>query len=299
MRVCDHVTDVSVLTPSYGYGRFIGDGIRSVIQQRGLNVQHIIQDAGSKDETVDVLRSFGDRVEWTSERDLGQSDGLNMALEKATGEWVAWLNADEYYLPDGLRVLVEAGERHAADVVYGDCVTVDGKGRVIGLRPQHPFSPRILRLYGPFPDSVSVIIRRSTLGEAPWDRSLKVVMDWDLYLDLASRGASFRYVPYPVGAFRQHADQVSGQPGTPETKDVRKRHRIPSARRYRKAGAALHRIRKLAAGSYGRQFRARELRGRDLRWFSEVDGADTFGLMLDRCYGIRTGSSESRGDVDR
>ena len=286
-----------MLTPSRGYGRFIGDSIRSVIQQRGLDVQHIIQDAGSEDETLDVLRSFGDRVDWTSERDLGQSDGLNKALEKATGEWVAWLNADEYYLPDGLRVLVEAGERHDADVVYGDCITVDAKGRVIGLHPQHPFSPSILRLYGPYLDSVSVIIRRSMLGEDPWDRSLRVVMDWDLYLGLASKGASFHYVAYPVGAFRQHEGQASAQPGTPETSDVRKRHRIPSPRWYRKAGAALHRIRKLMVGSYSRQLRAKPFRGRDLRWFSEERGADTFRLMLDRCYGIRMSSSETRGDL--
>jgi Glycosyl transferase family 2 len=210
--------DVSVLTPSYEYGRFIADGIESVIQQQGLRLQHIIQDAGSGDETLEVLRSFGDRVEWASETDLGQSDGLNRALPKATGDWIAWLNADEYYLPDGLRVLVEEGERSGADVVYGDCVTVDREGRVIGLRPQHPFSRLILRLYGPFPESVSLIIRRTSLGEDPWDPSLRTVMDWDLYLGLAAEGASFHYVPYPIGAFRQHDSQASDRGGRDEAR---------------------------------------------------------------------------------
>jgi glycosyltransferase involved in cell wall biosynthesis len=123
--------DVSVLTPSYEYGRFIADGIESVIQQRGLRLQCIIQDAGSGDETLEVLQSLGHRVERASETDLGKSDGLNRALAKATGDWIAWLNADEYYLPDGLRVLVEEGDTSGADVVYGDCVTVDREGRVI------------------------------------------------------------------------------------------------------------------------------------------------------------------------
>ena len=63
----NRVTDVSVLTPSFGYGRFIADGIESVIRQRGVNLEHIVQDAGSDDETLDVLRSFDDRVQWTSE----------------------------------------------------------------------------------------------------------------------------------------------------------------------------------------------------------------------------------------
>jgi glycosyltransferase involved in cell wall biosynthesis len=92
--------DVSVLTPSYEYGRFIADGIESVIQQRGLRLQCIIQDAGSGDETLEVLQSLGYRVEWASETDLGRSDGLYGALAKPTGDWIAWLNADEYYLPD-------------------------------------------------------------------------------------------------------------------------------------------------------------------------------------------------------
>jgi glycosyltransferase involved in cell wall biosynthesis len=279
--------DVSVLTPSYQYGRFIADGIESVIQQRGLRLQHIIQDAGSDDETLDVLRSFDDRVEWSSEHDLGQSDGLNKALTRATGDWVAWLNADEYYLPDGLRVLIEEGERVGADVVYGDSIAIDADGKVLDLRPQHPFSSLILRLYGPFPDSVSVIIRRSILDENPWDPSLRVLMDWDLYLGLASKGASFRYVAYPVGAFRQHPDQASGRPGKPEAIDVREGHRIPSARWLRKAGKAFHRIRKLTSGSYVRQLRARPLRGRDLRWFDSKDGVESFQALLDRCYGLR------------
>jgi glycosyltransferase involved in cell wall biosynthesis len=132
--------DVSVLTPSYEYGRFIAHGIESVIQQRGLRLQHIVQVADSGDETLEVLRSFGDRVEWASETDLGQSDGLNRALPKATGDWIAWLNTEESYRPDGLRVLVEESERSGGDVVYGDCVTPDRGGQVIGLRPQQPFS---------------------------------------------------------------------------------------------------------------------------------------------------------------
>jgi glycosyltransferase involved in cell wall biosynthesis len=279
------VTNVSVLTPSYGYGRFIADGIESVIRQEGLHLQHIVQDAGSNDETLDVLRSFGDRVEWKSERDMGQSDGLNKALVKAAGDWVAWLNADEYYLPDGLRVLVEEGEKLGADVVYGDSIAIDSDSKMLNLRPQHPFSPLILRLYGPFLDSVSVIVRRSILDEDPWDTSLRVVMDWDLYLDLASKGASFHYVAYPVGAFRQHPDQASAQPGAPETIVVRERHRIPSARWPRKVGRALHGVRKLAAGSYRRQRRARPYWGHDLRWFDNKDSAETFQALLDRCYG--------------
>ena len=244
--------DVSVLTPSYRYGRFIGDCIESVMHD-GLATEHIVQDGGSEDDTVDLLRAFGDRVVWTSERDQGQSDALNKALAKASGRWIAWLNADEYYFPGGLETLIAEGEERGVDVVYGDCITVDGEGRMLELRPEHPFSPSILRWYGPFLPSTSFIVRRSTLGEEPWDRTLRIVMDWDLYLSLLSKGASFHHVPYPVGAYRVHEDQVSLGPGSPETTVVRQRYGIPTARPYRRVGTVIHRMGKLITGAYVKQ----------------------------------------------
>ena len=278
--------DVSVLTPSFGYGRFIADCLDSVIQQDGIEAEHLVEDGASQDETVDLLRSYGDRVIWTSEPDRGQSDALNKALAKAAGRWVAWLNADEYYLPSSLRTLIETGDRLGVDLVYGDSVTVDREGMMLGLRPEHAFSPSILRLYGPFPASVSMIVRREALGTtAPWDRLLKVVMDWDLYLGLLARGASFHHVKYPVGAFRRHEGQMSARPGSPETTVVRQRYGIPAGKLYRRIGTAHHRARKLAGGSYVRQIRGNAFRGRDLRWFRDEGGKETFLELLDACYG--------------
>lgn len=276
--------DVSVLTPSYGYGRFIADSIESVIRQDGMRIEHIVQDGGSEDETLDVLRSFGDHIVWTSEPDQGQSDALNKALAKATGRWVAWLNADEYYLPGGLARLIHEGDRSGADVVYGDAIDVDHEGKLIRLRAQHPFSPLILRWYGTFP-SVSFIVRRDVLGQHPWDPAIRVVMDWELFLGLLRKGAAFRHLAYPVGAYRRHEDQVSVGPGSRETTEVRERYGIPTPRVYRRSGTALHRLYKLVAGTYVRQLRARRFRGIDLRWFQEGVGSGPFEELRDRCYG--------------
>ena len=284
--------DVSVLTPSYGYGRFITDSIESVIQQDGLRIEHIVQDGGSSDETLDVLRSYGDRIVWTSEPDEGQSDALNKALAKAAGRWVAWLNADEYFLPGGLASLIREAERSRADVIYGDAIDVDHEGKMLQLRAQHPFSPLILRWFGTFP-SVSLIVRREILGNHPWDPALKVIMDWELFLGLLDRGAAFRHLAYPVGAFRRHRDQVSAGPGSLETTIVRERYGISTRRAYRRMGKALHRVYKLVAGTYVRQVRARRFRGTDLRWFKESVGSAPFDAVLDRCYGRSIDSQDS------
>jgi glycosyltransferase involved in cell wall biosynthesis len=286
--------DVSVLTPSYQYGHFIEDAIRSVLDQSGPSVQLVVQDGGSSDETTGVLSSYGDRVDWVSEPDRGQSDALNRALARAEGRWVAWLNADEFYLPDALARLVREGERSGADLVYGDCVVVDEAGRLVRLLPQHRFSTRVLREYGCYIASSAALFRRSALGEAPWDEGITRIMDWDLYMQLVSRGARFEFVPWPIGAFRVHPSQVTAAPDRAfdaENAAVGTRYgRSPDpATRWRAArtGRTLHRLYKVLDGAYARQWRGRPLRGADLRWFRSELGHRSFRRLVGRCYGRR------------
>ena len=277
--------DVSVLTPSLGYGRFVEDSILSVLHQEGVSTQHVIQDAGSTDGTMEVLRRYGRTVEWRSEQDHGQSDALNRALRNARGRWIAWLNADEFYLPGGLAELVRHGDSTAADIVYGDNVFVDEEGRLSRLLPPHPFNLRILRLYGCFIPSSSTIFRRSSLPTAPWDPDVKMMMDWDLYLQLASNGARFDKVDYPVGAFRRHRTQVTARPSTEFREEYARlfvKHGIDPARR--RWGTILHRGSKLVSGAYVRQMRASRFQGRDVRWFRSDVGRETFDALLRACY---------------
>jgi glycosyltransferase involved in cell wall biosynthesis len=285
--------DVSVLTPSYGYGRFIEDAILSVQRQDGVVTEHIIQDASSPDQTLDVLRKYEAVVSWRSEPDGGQSDALNKALSRARGRWIAWLNADEFYLPGGLSTLAEAGDRASADIVYGDEVFVDAVGRLMRAVPQHPFSRVLLRWYGCYIASCSAIIRRSALGEAPWNTTLRRIMDWDLYLRLAAEGARGLHVPYPVGAFRAHPDRITARPpANPENYDPAFWRQYgtgrPPFRRslLRPVGRGLHGARKVMAGAYPRQLRARSLRGIDLRWFRPGPGEAGWMAFAQRCYGV-------------
>lgn len=277
--------DLTVLTPSLAYGRFIEDAILSVLGQRGISVQHVVQDGGSTDETLSVLRRYDSVVQWSSEPDHGQSDALNKALRQASGRWIGWLNADEFYLPGGLAELVRLGDATFADVVYGDNVLVDQLGRVARLLPQHPFSAMILRLYGCYISSSSAIFRRSSLSLEPWDTSVRMMMDWDLYLRLATREAKFEKANYPVGAFRRHQDQVTARRAEfrDEYQRLFLRHGIsPSRRRW---GPWLHRAYKLATGAYRRQLGAREFHGQELLWTDGGAGQVTFEALLRRCYG--------------
>ncbi|HEY7282275.1 MAG TPA: glycosyltransferase family 2 protein [Actinomycetota bacterium] len=260
--------DVTVLTPSFGYGRFIEDGVLSVTGQEGLRVQHVVQDGGSTDETVDVLRKHDDEVEWWSEPDRGQSDALNKGLEKASGRWIAWLNADEFYLPGGLAALVREGDRTGADLVYGEVVYVDVEGRLTRLVSKHDFSAFVLRSYGCYIPSVSTIFRRSSLPPEPWDASLRMNMDWDLYLRLNSTNARFEFVKYAVGAFRLHPEQLTAAPFS-QFADVYEtlhaRHHIDTSNN--RKGRWLHRAMKVQSAGYVRELRTMRFRSADMRWF--------------------------------
>ncbi|HYX84816.1 MAG TPA: glycosyltransferase family 2 protein [Gaiellales bacterium] len=289
--------DLTVVTPSYGYAHYLPDAVDSVAGQRGITVEHVIQDGGSTDGTVELLERLGDAVEWVSEPDDGQSDALNRAIARAHGRWIAWLNADEFYLPDGLAALVAEGERTGADVVYGDTLFCDGEGRLTRLLPQHRFSPFVLRSYGCYISTVSSIVRRTTLGAQPIDASMRRMMDWDLYLRLLAEDAAFRHVPVPVGVFRAHDTRVTaterrgffqrlnrGDGFGREYDMVRERY---GAMRARRLGHLAHGALKVADGAYARQLRARRLEGAELRWFRSEAAVRDWERVSAGCYPTR------------
>jgi glycosyltransferase involved in cell wall biosynthesis len=287
--------DVSVVTPSYGYAHFLRDAILSVARQEGVTAQHIVQDGASTDGTVELLRELDGMVDWVSEPDRGQSDALNRGIARSRGRWVGWLNADEFYLPDGLAALVAEGERTGADVVYGDTIFADGEGRMTRMVPQHPFSPFVLRSYGCFISTVSSIVRRSALGDAPIDVEMRRMMDWDLYLRLLGEGARFAYVPVPVGVFRAHDTRITATESRGFTQRLNRgdgfgreydmvRDRY-GAMRVRRAGHILHGVRKMTSGAYLRQLRGRHVKGNRVRWFASEQEAAEWRALRDRVYG--------------
>jgi glycosyltransferase involved in cell wall biosynthesis len=285
---------ISVLTPCLDFHRFLGDALASVAMQVP-SLAHVVQDGGSNDGTVELLRSHAD-LDWRSEPDNGQSSALNRAFARAEGDWIGWLNADEFYLPGALEALHTAALETGADLVYGDMVEVDEQGRLLRLRPQHPYDAFAMRSFGPHIASCAMLMRRGALPEQPWDERLRVTMDWDLYLTLGEQGARFAYVPLPVAAFRRHDAQVTASRDAwkRDAEVLTAKHGADRAPHKLVEGLAVHRFRKLTAGAYARQWRARALRGTDLRWFVVPPGNTGVRRLLARCYPDRARSGESQ-----
>lgn len=267
---------VSILTPSYNYGRFIDDAIASVTAQGG-DIEHVIVDGASNDDTVQRLKQISDpRVRWSSEPDAGMSDALNKALSRSSGEWIGLVNADEFLLPRAIEsVLALAARYPEADVIYGDAVFVNAVGEFDRLFCLYPVSRNVVRWYGCTLLSCSVFIRRAALGSRGWDVELVRNNDWDMWLQLIANGSRFRHLPQSLSAYRVHESRLT-EGHMPLVSDepqrVRRRYGIPTnptvVPPLHAIGRVDHAIHKLIHGCYAKQRRVDPLlRGADMRWF--------------------------------
>lgn len=99
---------ISIITTVYNGEKFIKQTIDSILSQQGdFELEYIITDGMSKDKTLEIIKSYGNKIKWISEKDSGQSDGINKGLRMATGDIVAFLNADDIYYPGTLQKVVE------------------------------------------------------------------------------------------------------------------------------------------------------------------------------------------------
>jgi glycosyltransferase involved in cell wall biosynthesis len=201
---------ISIVTASFNQGCFIRECIESVKSQTGVAWEHIVQDAGSTDETLAVLKEYP-HLKWVSEKDQGMSDGINRGFRKATGDWVMWLNTDDYLLPGALtRMLAFAAHHPEADVIYGDTDFVDAAGKLLRHKREHAFYFNMLLYYGCYIQSTATFLRRRVIEAGQLlNIDYRVCMDFEYYVRLSRLGYRFAHLPAPLAAFRWHATNTS------------------------------------------------------------------------------------------
>ena len=206
---------VSIVTPSYNQGRFIGHAIDSVLSQSYPHIEYLVMDGGSTDETVDVLHSYGDQVRWTSGPDGGQSDAIDNGFRRSRGQILAWLNADDVYAPGAVEQAVREFERHPeTGLVYGQGTIIDAAGAetgpFIGIEPFCLW--RLLNVLD-YVLQPATFFRRSTYeATGGLDRELCYSMDWDLWIRLAAL-AEVRFVDRVLASSREWEDTKTATGG--------------------------------------------------------------------------------------
>lgn len=232
---------ISVITPSYQHGRYIRRTLESILGQRGaFGLELIVVDGGSTDDTLDILRSYGNRIRWISEPDEGQADALNKGLALATGDIIGWLNSDDTYEPGCLEAVagVFAAEPQT-QWLYGKVRVVDENDREI-RRWITWYKNRRLRRFSfagllseNWISQMGVFWRRSAGRQVgAFRKDLHHVMDYDYWLRLGARWPG-RFVDRYLGAFRWYPTSKTGSGFVAQTREALDVARAAAGGRYR------------------------------------------------------------------
>lgn len=205
---------VSVIVPAFNAARFLRATLESVRAQEGVELETIVVDDGSTDDTVSVARSFGERVRVIEGGHRGAQAARNTGLAASHGRFVKFLDADDMLLPGSLlRQLEQILSVDERSIPYGPARTMDADGNVGGLLPHTPPSPELhpvahILFFSPL--TSCPLHRRNLLQEVGgMDESLPREHENDLHIRLALAGVTFVHDPEPVYAYRRHASHVS------------------------------------------------------------------------------------------
>ena len=205
---------LSFVIPTRNQAQFLAQCIDSCLAQGIADSEILVVDGASTDNTRDVLRSYGDRIRWTSEPDRGQSDAINKGVRRAQGELIAWINSDDFYAsPRAIGTLLDAfAAEPDVDIVYGNGVRVDVEGHELGPYRARPIErlADIVTHPASFVLQPAVMFRRQLFMDVGGvDESLHYTMDYELWVRLFAAARRVRYLPEVIACARYHTDAKS------------------------------------------------------------------------------------------
>ena len=201
---------VSIVIPVYNHARYLPEAIDSVLNQDYPNIELIVLDDGSSDDTTEVLRRYGDRFFWESHRNMGQANTLNKGWRMAKGEILAYLSADDFLLPKAVSASVRClHENPDAVLCYPNFQLVDSESRLVRyvVTPEYNYEEMVAKFVTA--PSAGAFFRRSAYVKAgEWDPALRLAPDYDYWLRVGLYG-DFVHIHENLAAFRAHEGSTS------------------------------------------------------------------------------------------
>lgn len=204
---------VSIIIPCYNNDAFVKKAIESALQQTYKNVEIIVIDDGSTDDSLEIIRSFDKSIKWETGSNQGAPKARNRGLEIATGEYIKFLDADDILLPDCLERQVERASQLSSErkaIVYGEAIWINRDGEPL---PSNPLLPRQVN-----EDPIAHILSQCPLTSCPlhkrdylleiggFDPSIPKGQEHDLHLRLVLAGVEFIYHSGTVYQYREYSD---------------------------------------------------------------------------------------------
>ena len=193
----------SVITVVYNGGKYLDRAIRSVIEQKNVDIEYIIIDGGSTDNTLEIIKKYSDKIYyWISEPDNGVYDAMNKGLQVATGDIVSFLNSDDWYEDNIFSVVSEHFEDAAKNIVYGRVNKIENNKAdgFVGIYSQT--NPEMLHLHNLYCHQGLFIKKKIFEVVGNFDTKYKIYADYDWNLRAYNRGYSFYVIPEIAANFR-------------------------------------------------------------------------------------------------
>lgn len=205
---------ITVVTPSFNQGRFLEKTIRSVLLQGYPNLQYIVIDGGSTDESVEILKTYSPYLDfWVSEKDVGQSHAINKGFSRASGEIFCWLNSDDIFMPGALYIVGKLLEKRTGNfALVGNCIRTHENGSpAIRLYGQYIDRLRLLQFWKGYQMHQPAIFWRCEVTQrvGMLNESLHLTMDYDYWTRIAKH-FDFAKVDQDLACSHYHAAAKTG-----------------------------------------------------------------------------------------
>ena len=202
---------LSIVTPSLNQGKYIEETILSVRNQKYPNYEHIIIDGGSTDETVNIVKKYPN-ITFVYEKDNGMTDAINKGLRIASGEYIGWINSDDYYAENVFYKIVELFRKDEVDWIVGNIAYRNEEDESLRKNTYFPEinymnllnNPDIVKQPGTF-YSMEILKQVGYLND-----KYRMVMDYDLFIRISNLNSPLMYDKV-VAIFRNHPDQKTGR----------------------------------------------------------------------------------------
>ena len=230
---------VTIVTPSYNQGQFIEDTIKSVLNQTYKNIQYIVVDGASTDNTMEIVERYRDKIDIViSERDKGQTDAINKGFRLAKGELVGWINSDDMLYPYCVEEIVNLYKQNPDGAIfYGSKIDmIDSKNNHLKYYINNMQNrERILRKNYDVSQPGS-FYNKAILEKVDYlDESIYYCMDLDLFLKLSKYGKIYSVDDKSLAKFRIWEETKSKNGRTKFIKNIRERLYIHGAKFYDKS----------------------------------------------------------------
>ncbi|KAA0991599.1 glycosyltransferase family 2 protein [Dyadobacter aurulentus] len=203
---------LTIITPSYNQAPFLERTILSILNQNYPNLEYLIVDGGSTDESVEVIKKYEKYITWwISEKDKGQVDAINKALRRATGDYISFQNSDDVYFPGTFKRFGEAAAQYKTDILYGDLYMISTDDEVIELLKTTSFDFDCQILEGMQIHNQSLFFKRGLVEKyGLFDESYRFAFDYEFVTRYtAHKQTTTKKIEGLAGALRIHADAKS------------------------------------------------------------------------------------------